>query len=131
VHVCAGSGSVPNFAILKYALHHHPKLRHTFVYSNRTWDDVIFRNDLQRIAQQNPERVRLLHTLTREAEPQRYGRDVRSGRIGIDLLREAILDPPPAASSPAGRPSRSTTARPRARPGRNPPRASWRRCSTP
>ena len=93
VHVCAGSGSVPNFAILKYALHHHPKLRHTFVYSNRTWDDVIFRNDLQRIAQQDPERVRLLHTLTREAEPQRYGRDVRSGRIGIDLLREAILDP--------------------------------------
>jgi len=28
VHICAGSGSVPNFAILKYALHHHPKLRH-------------------------------------------------------------------------------------------------------
>src|SRR5438128_5292657 len=24
VHVCAGSGSVPNYAILKYALAHHP-----------------------------------------------------------------------------------------------------------
>jgi ferredoxin-NADP reductase len=93
VHVCAGSGSVPNYAILKYGLHHHPKVRHTFVYSNRTWDDVIFRSDLQRIATENPDRVRLLHTLTREPEPHRYGPDVRAGRISIDLLREAIPDP--------------------------------------
>src|SRR5690349_7815089 len=30
VHVVAGSGVVPNFAILKHALAHLPKLRHTF-----------------------------------------------------------------------------------------------------
>ena len=93
VHVCAGSGSVPNFAILKYALHHHPRLRHTFVYSNRTWDDVIFRKELQALGQAHADRLRLLHTLTREPEPQRHGRDVRAGRIGIELLREAIPDP--------------------------------------
>src|SRR5215510_3127651 len=29
VHLCAGSGSVPNFAILKHALREHPRLRHT------------------------------------------------------------------------------------------------------
>lgn len=29
VHVCAGSGSVPNFSILKHALAVHPRLRHT------------------------------------------------------------------------------------------------------
>ncbi len=29
VHVCAGSGIVPNFSILKHALLHHPRLRHT------------------------------------------------------------------------------------------------------
>src|SRR6266850_5606935 len=88
VHVCAGSGSVPNFAILKYGLHHHPKLRHTFVYSNRTWDDVIFRKELQALAQAHADRLRIVHTLTREPEPQRHGRDVRAGRIGIELLRE-------------------------------------------
>ena len=93
VHICAGSGSVPNFAILKYALHQHPRLRHTFVYSNRTWDDVIFRKELQALAQAHADRLRLLHTLTREPEPQRHGRDVRAGRIGIELLREAIPDP--------------------------------------
>src|ERR1044072_3814085 len=83
VHVCAGSGSVPNFAILKFGLQHHPKLRHTFVYSNRTWDDVIFRNDLERIAAQHPGRVPLLHPLTREPEPHRHGPHVRAGRVGI------------------------------------------------
>src|SRR6188472_710430 len=46
VHICAGSGSVPNFSMLKFALKHHPRLRHTFIYSNKTWDDVIFRDGL-------------------------------------------------------------------------------------
>src|SRR5260370_22997407 len=30
VHVCAGSGSVPNFSMLKFALPHHPSLPPTF-----------------------------------------------------------------------------------------------------
>ncbi len=93
VHVCAGSGSVPNFAILKFALRHHPRLRHTFVYSNRTWDDVIFRRELEAIAQAHADRVRLVHTLTREPAPHRHGAHVRSGRVGLELLRETIPDP--------------------------------------
>src|SRR3954471_2178351 len=40
VHVGAGSGSVPNFSIVKLTLANHPPLRHTLVYSNKTWDDV-------------------------------------------------------------------------------------------
>src|SRR3989304_1103790 len=31
IHICAGSGSVPNFSILKHALANHQNLRHTFV----------------------------------------------------------------------------------------------------
>jgi ferredoxin-NADP reductase len=93
VHVCAGSGSVPNFAILKYALEHHRKLRHTFVYSNRTWDDVIFRRDLHALAHAHRDRLKIVHTLTREPEPQRHGPEVRSGRVSTDLLREVIPEP--------------------------------------
>jgi 3-ketosteroid 9alpha-monooxygenase subunit B len=93
VHVCAGSGSVPNYAILKYALDHHPRLRHTFVYSNRSWDDVIFREDLQRLALAHPDRLKLVHTLTREQDPQRHGDAVRAGRVSTALLREVIPDP--------------------------------------
>src|SRR5678816_704108 len=73
VHVCAGSGSVPNFSMLKFALAHHPALRHTFVYSNKMWDDVIFRDELGRLASQHLDRVKVLHTLTREENHAVFG----------------------------------------------------------
>ena len=92
VHICAGSGSVPNFAILKFALAHHPRLRHTFVYSNRTWDDVIFRRQLDALAEAHPQRLRLIHTLTRETDTGRRG-SARTGRVSVELLKEVIPDP--------------------------------------
>jgi ferredoxin-NADP reductase len=93
VHVCAGSGSVPNFSILKFALAHHPTLRHTFVYSNKTWDDVIFRDELERLAVQHPDRVQILHALTRETGAVPSGPNVRKGRVDQALLRAAIPSP--------------------------------------
>jgi 3-ketosteroid 9alpha-monooxygenase subunit B len=93
VHVCAGSGSVPNFSMLKFALAHHPTLRHTFVYSNKTWDDVIFRDELSRLAREHPDRLKVLHTLTREDDVTSLGPNVRRGRVDQALLREAIDDP--------------------------------------
>ena len=93
VHVCAGSGSVPNFSMLKFALAHHPDVRHTFVYSNKTWSDVIFRDELSRLAAQHPDRLTLLHTLTREEDAGVFGPSVRKGRVDQALLREAIPHP--------------------------------------
>ena len=93
VHVCAGSGSVPNFSMLKFALAHHPTLRHTVVYSNKSGDDVIFRNDLTRLAAEHPDRLTVLHTLTREENAGVFGPSIRKGRINAALLREAIADP--------------------------------------
>jgi len=93
VHVCAGSGSVPNVSILKFALENHPTLRHTFVYSNKTWDDVIFRDTLTTLAARHPDRLRVVHTLTREENVTVFGPDVRKGRLDQALLREVIPDP--------------------------------------
>lgn len=93
VHVCAGSGSVPNLSILKHALANHPALRHTFVYSNKTWRDVIFRDELARLASAHPDRLTVMHTLTREDDPARFGPSVRKGRISAEILREVIADP--------------------------------------
>jgi ferredoxin-NADP reductase len=90
VHICAGSGSVPNLSILKFALEHHPTLRHIFIYSNKTWDDVIFRDTLTELAARHPGRLRVVHTLTRE---EKVGRAMRSGRVDQTLLREMIPDP--------------------------------------
>jgi 3-ketosteroid 9alpha-monooxygenase subunit B len=116
VHLVAGSGSVPNWSILKHALREHPRIRHTFVYSNKTWDDVIYREGLRRLAADHPDRLRLVHTLTREAEPARHGPDVRRGRITADLLRELIPDPKAAlvyACGPANGPIERAAAKER------------------
>jgi ferredoxin-NADP reductase len=92
VHICAGSGSVPNFSILKHALEFYPKLRHTFIYSNRTWNDVIFRNQLDDLSRRYPHNLTVIHTVTREPDVSGFGPAVRSGRIHLSLLREVLPD---------------------------------------
>jgi 3-ketosteroid 9alpha-monooxygenase subunit B len=93
VHVCAGSGSVPNFSILKHALYRHPNLRHTFLYSNKTWRDVIFKKDLDELQAAHPKQLRVVHSLTREDTVGADDPNVRKGRVTAGLLREVISDP--------------------------------------
>lgn len=93
VHVCAGSGIVPNFSIIKHALLHHSRLRHTLVYSNRTWADTIFGRDLNRLEAEHPQRLRVVHTLTRQDPVPGLARETRRGRVTASLLREVIGDP--------------------------------------
>jgi ferredoxin-NADP reductase len=92
VHICAGSGSVPNFSMLKFALANLPSLRHTFVYSNKTWDDVIYRDALAELSNQHKDRLTVIHTLTREEDPSVFGPFVRRGRVGGTLLGEVMPD---------------------------------------
>jgi 3-ketosteroid 9alpha-monooxygenase subunit B len=102
LHVCAGSGIVPNYSIIKYSLREHPKIRHTLVYSNRTWDDIIYRDALTALAAQHPDRLRIVHTLTREKNPDRFGADVRTGRVDLTLLQEVTPDPSAAIAVTCG-----------------------------
>lgn len=94
LHLCAGSGSVANFSILKDSLRRLPHLRHTFVYSNRTWEDVIFRDALRDLKARYPDRVQVIHRLTREAGPLPAEPDVTRGRIDLELLRTILLEHP-------------------------------------
>jgi ferredoxin-NADP reductase len=91
VHVCAGSGIVPNFAIIKDALHRGLDARHTLLYSNRTWADAIYRDALTELETRHPGRLRVVHALTRDhLAPD--GREVHPGRIDEALLRAAVPD---------------------------------------
>jgi 3-ketosteroid 9alpha-monooxygenase subunit B len=90
VHICAGSGSVPNFSMIKFALAHHPTVRHTVLYSNKTWDDVIFRDALAGLASSHPDRLTVVHSLTREANDGVFGPSVRRGRISRELIGEVV-----------------------------------------
>jgi len=116
VHLVAGSGVVPNWSILKHAVREHPRLRHTVVYSSRTWGDVIYREALARLEAEHGDRVRVVHLLTREGEPERHGPGVRRGRISAALLRELVPDPRAClvyACGPALGPRERETARAR------------------
>jgi len=92
VHVCAGSGIVPNYALLKFCLETGMNLRHTLIYGNKTWDDMIFRHQLQGLADRFPEKLQIVHSISRERRSQ-AGLDIRHGRVGEELLREFIPDP--------------------------------------
>lgn len=93
VHLCAGSGIVPNFSLLKHCLATGMNLRHTLIYGNRTWSDTIFRNALEELALRHPGRLRIVHALSREPDPGAFGPNVRGGRVDEALLREFLPDP--------------------------------------
>lgn len=92
VHVCAGSGIVPNFSILKHALENGMRLKHTLVYSNKTWEDVIFQRQLDELAVRFPERLKIVHAITREPDAVRRGSNVRTGRVTAAMLKEIVPD---------------------------------------
>lgn len=93
VHVCAGSGSVPNYSIIRHCLTTMPKMKHTLIYSNKTWDDIIFRDQLAKLQKDHPEQLTVVHALTREPNVDRLGPHVFGGRISEALLRKYIPDP--------------------------------------
>jgi ferredoxin-NADP reductase len=92
VHIVAGSGAVPNFSILKDAVHRGLKLRHTVLCSHKTWADMLFREALEKLEATHPDTVRVLYALTRETDESRFSPTVRKGRISQALLEELIPD---------------------------------------
>ena len=93
IHVCAGSGGVPNFSILKHALLNYPKLRHTFLYSNKIRQDIIFRDALDRLEAVHPANLKIVHALSREQDPASHGPNFNKGRVTTELLNKNIPDP--------------------------------------
>ncbi len=93
VHICAGSGIVPNLSIVKHCLANDMKIRHTLIYGNKTWDDIIFRQQFDDLAKAHPDRVKIVHALSRESGVERHGPHVRPGRVTEELIREHLDDP--------------------------------------
>ena len=89
VHVCAGSGVVPNWSMIKHALAADVPVRHTLVYGNRRWRDVIYREELSRLCRKHPERLRVVHALSRDERP-----GAERGRVSAELLGRVIGDKP-------------------------------------
>jgi 3-ketosteroid 9alpha-monooxygenase subunit B len=88
VHVCGGSGIVPNLGLIRQLLETDAPVRQTLLYANRTMADAMYREPLRRLAERHPERFELVHVLSREAHPEARHR----GRIDEALLCRYVPD---------------------------------------
>ncbi len=98
LHLVAGSGIVPNYALLKDELlqQKHLSVRHTMVYVNKTVDDIIFLAELEDLRRRFPERFELIHRITRAAEGedlQVHGDHFLRGRPDAAWLKTLVPDP--------------------------------------
>ncbi len=97
LHVVAGSGIVPNYALLKdeLLLKKHTSVKHTMVYVNKTRDDVILLNELEQLHREFPERFELIHCITRDEEKDvvAKGAHWRKGRPTLEWLKTIVADP--------------------------------------
>ena len=93
LHLCSGSGIVPNYAMLRHSLEHHPRLRHTLVYSNKTWAEVIFAEQLRAMEERYRDRFQLVNCLTREPSIPANSVCARLGRISREVVEPVIGDP--------------------------------------
>lgn len=95
LHLVAGSGVVPNFAILKEELleSKNVNVRHTMINVNKTIEDVIYLNELEKLRREFPDRFQLFHMLTRDDNPGRHGDHFIKGRPSLDFVANKVQDP--------------------------------------
>ena len=84
--VAGGSGVVPLMAMLRERAAADPKPMAVLVHSSRTYDDIIYRDELASLAA-NDAALRVIQTLTRSQAPGWTGYD---RRIDRPMLAEAI-----------------------------------------
>jgi len=93
LHICAGSGIVPAYSIIKYDLRYFSKHQHTLIYSNKNLSDVIFFHQLKKLEEEFPDRFKVIHTLTRESDNSLFNGKIRNGRVSKEIISECIVEP--------------------------------------
>jgi ferredoxin-NADP reductase len=91
--VAGGSGIVPLTAMLRHRAATASTVPARLIYSSRTWEDIIFREELERLSSE-PDSPEVTHTLTREQPPGWTG---YARRVDGSMLAEAGW---PAADEP-------------------------------
>ena len=91
VLLTAGSGITPVYSIAKHTLLTQEHTRITLLYSNRTTDDIIFREQLTKWKETFGERFRVVHALSQECDSSCVcADDLISGRLNRLLIRKLI-----------------------------------------
>jgi ring-1,2-phenylacetyl-CoA epoxidase subunit PaaE len=94
VGFAAGSGITPILSILATTLEQQPESKFTLVYGNRRMDSVMFNESLQDLKDRYPNRLSLIHVLSRQAQEV----PLLEGRIDAAKVKEIVSSLLPAAS---------------------------------
>jgi ferredoxin-NADP reductase len=87
--VAGGSGIVPLMAMLRHRARSRTGPAARLLYSSRTLDSIIYREELERLAADDPQ-LEVVHTLTREWPPDWSG---LRGRVDAAMLRSFTFRP--------------------------------------
>lgn len=90
VGIAAGSGITPILSIMRHVLETEDKSQFTLIYGNRNMASVMFNEVLQDLKDQYPDRVSLVHVLSRQAQEV----ELLMGRIDekkIHTLLQSLL----------------------------------------
>lgn len=85
--LAGGAGLVPLMAMLRHRAYAMSTAEATLLVSARSWDDVLYREELAKLAQDG---VTVRYTLTRAQPPDWTG---WAGRVDGEKLRELLADP--------------------------------------
>ncbi len=94
VGFAAGSGITPILSILATTLEQQSESKFTLVYGNRRIDSVMFNEALQDLKDRYPNRLTLIHVLSRQAQEV----PLLEGRIDAAKVKEIVSSLLPAAS---------------------------------
>jgi ring-1,2-phenylacetyl-CoA epoxidase subunit PaaE len=94
VGFAAGSGITPILSILATTLEQQAESKFTLVYGNRRMDSVMFNESLQDLKDRYPNRLTLIHVLSRQAQEV----PLLEGRIDEAKVKEIVNSLLPAAS---------------------------------
>lgn len=86
VFFAAGSGVTPVFSMLKTVLNNSESAIVTFVYGNKGFNSIIFREELEALKNQYMNRFRVIHILSRES----LGNELQKGRIDQEKTKRLI-----------------------------------------
>jgi len=86
--VAAGTGVAPMVSILRYVAEKKLGGSYTLVYSTKTKDSIIYKEEFARLEKLNPN-IKIVITLTREESLEWKG---EKGRISRELIQKYVMD---------------------------------------
>lgn len=89
----AGSGITPIYSILKTILISEPQSFVSLLFGNRRKEDIIYRQELQKLVDANPSRLKVIHVLSQASEDW-FG---ETGRIDESKIMQLIEDLKPVS----------------------------------